>query len=187
MSVCRLTLAVLALGTLPALEAGCRRRHVPPSERVELVSAVAPEEPVAAAPAVPAAPKWDPAPPPPAVPAPSLGTVRRTIADGDGGTVNGDPKGPRAEALNQVVGAAMPALQRCLDGAAELPEGKDLTLTVKYAIEPTGKTSGVAVTGPVPATARACAEGVMAGLRFPEFGGPPVEGSFPFSYRRDVR
>ena len=105
----------------------------------------------------------------------------------DGGTVNGDANGPRASALNAVVQSATPQLKGCMDRTSALPTGRDLQISVHYSILPSGQPSDVQISGAVPASALSCMEAVMRGLKFPEFGGPPVENTFPFSYRRDIR
>lgn len=159
--------------------AACRRTHVPPTVTAP-PSAPAVEEPevAAAPPAPPVEPRATSTARQPA-PAPIVTTAAR-----DGGTVNGDANGPRAEALNQVVAAAQPSLQACLDGT-ELAPGAELDVTVSYKIMNDGRTVGVEVAAAgASREAIDCMRRVADGLRFPPFGGEPVSGSFPYRYRR---
>src|SRR5438132_1588898 len=151
---------MLRVIALAVLLAACRHRDPPPPLPAPIAA-----EPVAAP--APAPPEPDPAPAP-APPAPRaappvpLGVYATGMPDG--GTVNGDPRGPRAAALNAVVSGAMPKLKDCLDGAAGIAASSDVALSVHYAIQPSGKPSGVTVTGGASAGALDCARGVIESL-----------------------
>ena len=68
----------------------------------------------------------------------------------DGGTINGDPRGPRAAVFTQVTQTALPRLQACFDAAAaQLPEGQTL-VSVHYFVEPPGYTGAVCACLPDP-------------------------------------
>ena len=178
----RLGLFALMLAVAPALACRSRARFEQPDEVT-----TAPPAPRVQPVAPSSEPKWDPPPslrPSGGAPA-ALGTLS-TPPMPDGGTVNGSPNGPRASALNAVVQSASPRLKSCLD-AIELPSGRELQVSVHYAIEPSGKTSHIEVSGALPRGAINCMEEVVAGLQFPEFGGEAVENTFPFGYRRDSR
>jgi hypothetical protein len=168
--------------------AACRRTHQPPMMPPPLSTAPAalPSAPPAPEPAAVA---WRPPPAPSAPPAATRtvegAALRNTNAfgPGDGGaTLNGNPRGPRPEALEAVIKAALPSLQRCLDAVPALPS--ELHVQVNYNIQPTGRTSGVDVSGAPGADSANCIRGVIDTLRFPQFEGDVVSGSFPFTYRR---
>jgi len=161
-----------ALPVLVGCSLGCRRQHAPidPPSPPAAVAASA-EEAVDLQPA--AEPNWDP-PPPPRKPRPSTA---------DGGTANGDVNGPRAEALNAIVDAALPQMRACID-KAQLPDGGTLQVTIAYSIKGTGQTSDVKPTGSASGPVLDCLRTVFEGLRFPTFAGPPLKGSFPLSYQR---
>ena len=100
----------------------------------------------------------------------------------DGGTINGDPRGPRAAAFNRVVDGAMPQLRACFDGA-RLPAGR-LTVTVHYAVEPPGYTGAITASGNAPQPVLDCCRHVVDALRFPEFRGSRVEEDLPFTWEK---
>jgi hypothetical protein len=161
---------LVGLLSVGLLSAGCRRQHAPAEPAAPPSVSAASEEAGDLMPAP--GPNWDPPPPP---------TPRSRAADA--GTANGDPNGPRAEALNAIVDAALPQMRACLD-KTELPDAGALQLSIAYSIQPTGQTSGVTPSGNAAAPALACLRAVFEGLRFPTFAGPPLKGSFPLSYRR---
>jgi hypothetical protein len=149
----------------------CRRHR--PAVEPEVAS-----EPAAAPP--PAAPNEPAAAAPPSIPpqAPGPGVA---YAMPDGGTINGDPRGPRAAVFNQIVQAALPRLQACFDAAKDLPNGQ-LTVTVHYVVEPPGYTGAVRASGPAPQPVLDCCSRVFEGLQFPQFRGPKVEQNYPVTY-----
>jgi hypothetical protein len=151
---------------------GCRRHHAATSYESDNV-AMAPAPPVAAPPAT-----GEPAAPAPAPPT----TPREAMPDG--GTINGDPKGPRAAEFNKVVDSALPPLQACLD-RAELPGGS-YDIVVHYVVEYPGYTGAVTAKGDkVPKPALDCCVAVVEGLKFPQYrGGRKVERDLPFTYRK---
>jgi hypothetical protein len=55
---------------------------------------------------------------------------------------------------------------------------------VSYSIRPTGRTTNIDVNGAPGRDSMLCIRGVVDELRFPEFEGEPVSGSFPFTYKR---
>jgi hypothetical protein len=151
---------------------GCRRKHVAPTY----------ESDTPAAPSATAAPSGTSdnvqiSPPAPAAPNPRLP---------DGGTLNGDPRGPRPAAWQAIENAAMPALQACFD-VATLPYG-EIPVTVHYTVEPRGETGAVKATGAAPRATLDCCERVVEGLTFPPYGGPKVERELAFTWsKRDPR
>jgi hypothetical protein len=64
--------------------------------------------------------------------------------------------------------------------------GVELIAQVSYRVMPTGRTAAVDVSGSLPAETLTCIHKVVDALKFPEFEGPPVGGSFPFKYHREV-
>jgi len=161
-----------AAGLVILVLSGACRRHAeaPPA------GATAP----AAAEPAPAAPLEPSAAPTPA-PSPSVAEPPGPRMP-DGGTINGDPRGPRAAAFNAVVAAAQPRLVDCF-ARVELPAG-EWNVTVHYIVEPPGYTGAVAPHGNAPRPVQDCARQVVEGLRFPEFHGPKVEQDLPITIQR---
>jgi hypothetical protein len=148
---------------------GCRRHHAAQEEV---------EPPVAAPTSAPSA-----EPPPMAQPAsvPS-GTAAPVERMPPGGTINGDPRGPRASVFNQVVQAALPRLQACFDAvAAGLPDGQT-QVSLHYFVEPPGYTGGVDASGSAPKPVLDCCRRVFEELKFPEFRGAKVEQTYPVTF-----
>lgn len=190
-----------ALVVFVGLLAGCPRHHDPPNYQPSFHEPVLP--PPTPPPVAPPPAPWPPplaspgpgaagfpsaAPPPP----PGVGVMPDGGAgllelrgSADGGTVNGDPRGPRAEVLEAVVRSAAPALKRCVD-AGPLPTGVDIPVRVVYRILPVGRVGLVDVEGQLPPDVTACVKSVIEGLRFPPFEGAPVSSALPFRFRRDV-
>lgn len=138
------------------------------------------EQPEAPAPSVPAAAATATSDlsfvaPPPIVPAAATGPRMP-----DGGTLNGDPLGPRAADFNHVVDGALPRVQKCFDS---LPAG-DYGIVVHYIVEPPGYTGGISVSGSAPQAAQDCARAVVNDLKFPAFKGNKVETDLPFTLKR---
>ena len=172
----RLRLSSLAalLSVVPAVVAsgGCRRHHAPVEVEPEAPAATPSEPaPVAAAPAVDAAF---------AVPAPTLPPAATGPRMPDGGTLNGDVRGPRAADFNRVVDAALPLVRACFD---KLPAG-DYGVVVHYIVEPPGYTGGITVRGSAPQAVQDCARNVVNDLKFPAFQGNKVENDLPFTLKR---
>ena len=144
--------------------------------------------PVAEAPPEPE-PEWPPPPPPPPEPEREpdfdAGTVLREEGR-DGGTLNGDPNGPRPEDLRAALDGALPGIKSCFDVPA-IRDGTDVSVQIAYQVEPTGQAREVAVSGDVPAKVQACLQGVVEGIAFPKFGGPAVRSSVPVKFRRDPK
>lgn len=184
-----------ALVAAAAVLAGCRH-HTPPEWTPSI------HEPSVAAKAAPAAPPpqlaaWPPPPPPPSLraappgpppafaPPPDAGVTFELRTARDGGTVNGHPRGPSAEALEAAVRAAAPELSRCARSES-LPANVELSARASYKILPVGRTGTVEVQGPLPPDVMACVKGVLDGLRFPTFEGEPVSGALPFTIKREA-
>jgi hypothetical protein len=102
----------------------------------------------------------------------------------DGGTINGDPRGPRAVEFNRVVEGAMPQLRDCFERAA-LPAG-DFQVTVHYIVEPPGYTGAVRASGAAPKAVLDCCRGIVENLKFPEFRGKKVENDLPVTFKKTV-
>ncbi len=98
----------------------------------------------------------------------------------DGGTLNGDPRGPRPAEWQTIVDAAMPALQACFD-RADLPPG-EIAVTMHYTVELPGYTGAVTARGTAPKEALDCCVKVVEGLKCPEYRGPKVERDLAFTW-----
>ena len=174
---------LLVLCLFATAAAGCRKRKPHPARAPAPVAlprpVLAPPLPrQAALPAVrPAAPAPRRANPPD-----GGGPIGSTALDG--GTVNGHPNGPRAEALNAVVSSLGPSVQSCLDGATGISAGVDVPIQVSYRIRPNGRAANVQVSAP--SGADDCIRRAVDNLQFPKFEGDPVSGSFPYAYRRTM-
>jgi hypothetical protein len=155
-----------------ALAGGCKRKAVESAEpKVESVGTEpAPTEPAAAEPVRNTQPSTLNAQPGPKMP--------------DGGTINGDPRGPRAADFNRVIDGAMPQLRGCFEHAT-LPAG-DFQVTVHYIVEPPGYTGAVSASGAAPKAVIECCRGVVENLKFPEFRGKKVENDLPVTFKKVV-
>ncbi len=110
-------------------------------------------------------------PPAPAAPAPP-------VAPAD--TLNGDPKGPKREELSRALDGALPGLGRCFDGG-----GAAGSVGLAFEVEPSGRASGIKVTGASEAAERCVREAVGA-VRLPTFEGKPVPVQFPLTVHRSA-
>lgn len=183
-------IALVGVAVVPA----CRKRHRQSAE--DLLPGAPAEAPAAAAPAPPSAsdnvaplyyPPPAPAPAkvtPPDMAGPRLGYASRPLPDG--GTVNGHPDGPQAEALNKVLQESLPRFEACLNASTEIAAGQRLQVNVKYQIGNDGKPINVAVAGPVSAKVQACITSEVSATTYPKFGGPPIDHAFPLDYQRQL-
>ncbi|HEY2748633.1 MAG TPA: hypothetical protein VGL86_28625 [Polyangia bacterium] len=100
----------------------------------------------------------------------------------DGGTLNGDPRGPRSAAWQTVVDHSMSLLQACFD-RADLPPG-EITVSIHYTVELPGYTGAVTANGPAPKAVLDCCVKVVEELRFPEYRGTKVERDLSFTWAK---
>jgi hypothetical protein len=187
---------ILVLALL--LAGACRRHHEAPAYESDTRAPAVANEPAgsptagAAPTATPGNPLGEPVLPrregePPAGMV-GVGTDQRAANARmpDGGTINGDPRGPRAAEFNRIVDAAMPALRECFD-RADLPAG-NVAVTIHYAVEPPGYTGAVTVKAEAPQAVLDCCRRVIEALKFPPFRGAKVEQELPFTYwKKEVR
>jgi hypothetical protein len=98
-------------------------------------------------------------------------------------TINGHPKGPRAEVFNAVVNNAMASASRCF---ATEPAGRTLSFRVKMTVANAGTVKAAKVTaGPNKPAIRKCLVGVVKALSFPSFEGDEVSQTIPFTAIRN--
>lgn len=181
-------MVAFALAAVAALAGGCRRKHAPigPPAQAAQPTPVAPPSaeappPVENAPSPPASPS---APPPPA--SLDAATFHYEVVDGGaGGTVNGDPNGPKADEMNRILKAGLPKLEGCLNASTEIEYGKPLQVSVQYKVGNDGKPTDVQIKGPVSATVQSCLQSQVQALPYPAFSGAPIAHSFPINYQRD--
>lgn len=169
---------LIALACLLASATACRRHHARPVYEDETVPGVT----AAGSPTAGAAPTEPAATPDhvPAATAPAFAPPRMP----DGGTINGDPRGPRAAEFNRIVNDAFPKLRACFDDAdPPLPAG-DVHVVVHYIVEPPGYTGGVSARGDAPRPVLDCCRAVVEALKFPEFHGHKVEQDLPFTWQK---
>jgi hypothetical protein len=173
----------VALLALVSIVGACRRKH----ETTTYASDTPP--PAAAAPV--GAPD-NVAPPTGTAANPRSEPVSPAVVDRallpDGGTLNGDPRGPRPVEYRAVVDAAMPALQACFDRAsAELPFG-EIPMTIHYTVEPPGYTGAVTAKGNAPQAVLDCCQSVVEELKFPQYRGTKIERDIAFTwFKRDPK
>ena len=165
----------LIVGVIVLLAAGgCRRHHAPPEVEPEPAAATGAPD-VVAPPAAPATPLAAA----PTAAAPALPTGPQMP---DGGTLNGDARGPRAAEFNRVVDAALPRIRQCFDDA-NLPAG-EFGIVAHYTVEPPGYTGAISLQGTAPAAVKECVQAVVNSLKFPGFHGNKVESDLPYSIKR---
>lgn len=118
------------------------------------------------------------------VAAPASGDTRYAMPDG--GTVNGDPRGPRPNEVKAVLDGALADVRACFDANHDLKNG-EYPVAVHFFVEPPGYTGAVTVKAPVSKDVTDCAEGVYQKLRFGEFRGNKLELAPSFTYwKREV-
>jgi hypothetical protein len=100
----------------------------------------------------------------------------------DGGTINGDPRGPRAAEFNRVIEGALARMPSCF-ASPDIPAG-DIAIKIHYFVEPPGYTGAVTATGNAPKPALDCARGIVENLKFPQFRGPKVDQNLPFTFQK---
>ncbi|HXU69142.1 MAG TPA: hypothetical protein VN947_07420 [Polyangia bacterium] len=117
----------------------------------------------------------------PISPPPTAATAPAPAKPTDSGTLNGDPRGPRAADWQPLVDAAMPHLQACFDDA-NLAPGSAFAIAMHYTVEPRGETGAVTAKGQAPRTVLDCCERVIENVKLPPFGGPKVERDLSFTW-----
>jgi hypothetical protein len=101
----------------------------------------------------------------------------------DGGTLNGDPRGPRPVEYAKVSDSALAPLQSCFD-RGNVPAGA-YDVVVHYVVENPGYTGGVTAKAErVPKEVLDCCVGVVESLKFPQYRGPKIERDLSFTYRK---
>jgi hypothetical protein len=113
---------------------------------------------------------------------PVLAPRRDTARMPDGGTINGDPRGPRAAEFNRVIAGALARMPSCFT-SPDIPAG-DIAIKVHYFVEPPGYTGAVTATGNAPKASLDCARGIVEELKFPQFRGPKVDQTLPFTFQK---
>jgi hypothetical protein len=159
---------------------GCRRTHPPgPGAEPETAPPAAPatENPAPAAAPPPASYAAGPSAPAPSAAAPA--TERRALPDG--GTLNGDPRGPREAEVKLVLDAALVEVRACFDADTALKLG-EIPVSVHFFVEPPGYTGAVTVKANAPDEVIGCTRAVFEKLKFREFHGAKIDLTRAFSY-----
>lgn len=165
----------IALALVVVIACGCRRKHAADTYASDTPRTT----PQVAAPITPTAPSGNAANP---LNEPVLAPRDTRTLLPDGGTLNGDPRGPRAAVWQSLVDGVMPALQACFD-RAELPPG-EITVTMHYTVELPGYTGAVTADGKAPKPVLDCCIKVIEDLKFPEFRGTKVERELAFTWTK---
>lgn len=171
----RVALAIVLVATL-----GCRRKHADTSYASDTPTASAPVAAPSGAPAQQAAPSAGNDPNPLGEPVLAPRDDRTPMPDG--GTLNGDARGPRPAAWQSVIDGAMPALQACFDQAS-LPPGQ-IPVAMHFTVELPGYTGAVTASGPAPKPVLECCVKVVEELKFPEYRGTKVERDLAFTWSK---
>jgi hypothetical protein len=101
----------------------------------------------------------------------------------DGGTLNGDPRGPREGNVKPLLDAALVEVRACFDANAALGPG-EIPVTVSFFVEPPGYTGGVKVIANAPSEVLDCTRAVYQRLKLREFRGPKLALTRSFTYWR---
>lgn len=99
----------------------------------------------------------------------------------DGGTMNGDARGPRPAVVKRILDGALTDVRACFDANPEVKSG-DTRVAVHFFVEPPGYTGAVTLTADAPREVIDCARGVYENLKFPEFRGTKLELAPGFTY-----
>ena len=102
-------------------------------------------------------------------------------------TINGHPKGPRAEVFNRVVQSAFPRVQACFVARLAAIQAKAPSIQVHIEVGNSGRVVQARVVGGVTdPQLRRCVLDVFRSLRFPRFEGPAVSQTIPFTLVRQT-
>jgi len=154
---------------------GCRRTHGPGP-------GAEPEPSPATSVTAPATPPSAAAPTEPAPTAPATGTpAQPSLPMPDGGTINGDPRGPRPAEVKAVLDAALVEVRACFDASPDIKPG-EIPVSVTFTVEPPGYTGGITLKADAPKDVLDCAHAVYDKLKFREYRGPKVTLTRAFTY-----
>jgi hypothetical protein len=124
--------------------------------------------------------KFRPAAPAPSSPWPSAEPGAAPAAAAAPADAGPAPRPLDREALSSALNGALPAVAGCFQAGAGVT-----AVTLSLDADPSGRVTNVKVsTGG--AEAERCAQGALAGVRFPPFEGSPAAVSFPISVQRTV-
>ncbi|MGZ3405763.1 MAG: hypothetical protein ACXVAN_04920 [Polyangia bacterium] len=175
-------LVTQALLTVVLIAGACRRKHEEPTYASDTRTAAPGGEP-AATPTENSPPSGASANP---LNEPVLPRVDTSARLPDGGTLNGDPRGPRPAEWKPIIDATLPLLQACFDRAG-LPFG-EIPVTMHYTVELPGYTGAVTAKGEAPKAVLDCCQTVVEELKFPQYRGPKVERDLAFTwFKRDPK
>jgi hypothetical protein len=166
----------LALALIVVAACGCRRKHAELTYESDTPPTSAPAAPATENAAPPSGSAANP------LGEPVLPPRDTRVAMPDGGTLNGDPRGPRPAAWKPIVDGAMPALQACFE-RVDLPPGQ-LAVNVHYTVEPPGYTGAVTASGKAPQAVLDCCVKIVEELKFPEYRGTKVERDLPLNWSK---
>ncbi|MCD6499491.1 MAG: AgmX/PglI C-terminal domain-containing protein [Deltaproteobacteria bacterium] len=115
--------------------------------------------------------------------APGMGpkTYHGTLAP----TINGHPKGPKAEVFNRIINATFPRINSCFAARIQaMPTGRS-GIQVRIVVGNNGRVKSTTVAGGIADQAvRSCVTRVLSSTVFPAYQGPEVNQVVPFTFVR---
>jgi hypothetical protein len=98
-------------------------------------------------------------------------------------SINGHPKGPKAEVFNAVLNSVFPRVTTCFQNEADRLQGDRPSIRVRIKIANSGAVSESSVVGGTDnAAVRSCVVSALKGLKFPSYQGRQIGQVVPFTY-----
>lgn len=113
------------------------------------------------------------------------GGVARLHSQDFAPTINGHPKGPKAEVFNGIINSSFPRINQCFASQInELRSGKN-SIQVKLAISNSGSVKETSVVAGINnSEVRSCVVETLRSLSFPAYEGKEVKQIVPFTFVR---
>ncbi len=98
-------------------------------------------------------------------------------------TINGHPRGPRAEVFNKVINSSFPRVNGCFAAQMHNIDPGEHALRVKIGVSNAGRvTQAEVISGIDNAAVRSCVVDTLRSLQFPRYEGNEVEQEVPFRF-----
>lgn len=98
-------------------------------------------------------------------------------------TINGHPRGPRAEVFNKVINSSFPRVNGCFAARMHDLDPGENSLRVKIGVSNSGRvTQAEVVSGIDNAAVRSCVVDTLRSLQFPSYEGREIEQVVPFKF-----